>query len=198
MIKYDSHKQISIVDFKLPFKGHLSPENRWVFLAQNLPWAEMVSIYVKVMSIDMGRRPAVNPRIAIGSLIIKPLKRLPDEDTLQEIRENPYLQYFLGYSEYRYDQPFTSSLFVSFRHRLGESAFKDLNARFLSYVNQVQKERKKKTTAKKKRSKDSDSSGGGNKGHLIMDAELFFFLDAFAILFHKIIFTDPIFNIFTA
>jgi len=170
MIKYDSHKQISIEEFKLPFKGKLSKENRWVFLAQNLPWDEMVAIYVKQMSKKMGR-PAKNPRIAIGAMIIKHLKRLADEDTVQEIRENPYLQYFLGYGEYRYDQPFAASLFVSFRRRLGEAAFKELTDLFIEYVNQVQKKAKAKQASSKK-DKDSNSSSGGNKGHLIVDASV--------------------------
>ena len=69
-------------------------------------------------------------------MIIKHLKGLTDEDRVQEIRENPYLQYFLGYPEYRYDQPFTASLFVSFRRRLGEASFKELTDRFISYVDQ--------------------------------------------------------------
>jgi hypothetical protein len=170
MIKYNSHKQISIEEFKLPFKGKLSKENRWVFLAQNLPWDEMVAIYVKQMSKDMGR-PAVNPRVAVGAMIIKHLKRLADEDTVQEIRENPYLQYFLGYPEYRYDQPFAASLFVTFRRRLGEASFKELTDRFIAYVHQVQEKTKKKPRSKKK-DQDSDSSGGNNKGHLILDASV--------------------------
>ena len=170
MIKYDSSKQISIEEFKLPFKGKLSKENRWVYLAQNLPWDEMVAIYVKQMSKNMGR-PAKNPRIAIGAMIIKHLKRLADEDTVQEIRENPYLQYFLGYPEYRYDQPFAASLFVSFRRRLGEAAFKELTDLFIEYVNKVQKKGKAKPKSANK-DQDSDSSGGGNKGHLILDASV--------------------------
>lgn len=170
MIKYNSHKQISIEEFKLPFKGKLSKENRWVFLAHNLPWDEMVAIYIKTMSKKMGR-PAKNPRIAIGAMIIKHLKRLADEDTVQEIRENPYLQYFLGYSEYRYDQPFAASLFVSFRRRLGEAAFKELSDLFIDYVNQVQKKAKAKQVSRKK-DQDSHSSGGGNQGHLIVDASV--------------------------
>lgn len=170
MIKYSSHKQISIEEFKLPFKGKLSKENRWVVLAENLPWDEMVSIYVKEMSVGIGR-PAVNPQVAIGAMIIKHLKGLPDEDTVQDIRENPYLQYFLGYPAYRYDAPFAASLFVSFRRRLGEASFKELTDRFISYVHQAQKKTKKKQ-AGTNNDQDSDAPGGGNKGHLILDASV--------------------------
>ncbi len=88
MIKYSSNKQISLKEFTLPFGGELCEDNRWVKLANNLPWDEMVSIYAKNMSMKMGR-VAVSPRAAIGAIIIKHMKRLTDEDTVDEIRENP-------------------------------------------------------------------------------------------------------------
>ncbi|HEM49452.1 MAG TPA: transposase, partial [Caldithrix sp.] len=66
---------------------------------------------------------AIAPRIVIGAVIIKHLKSLSDEETIEEIRENAYLQYFLGLPEYTYDQVFTPSLFVTIRRRLGEREF---------------------------------------------------------------------------
>ena len=95
MIKYTSCKQIPIEEFILPFSGTLSNENRWVIMANLLPWDEMVSVYIRNMSKDLGRE-AVNPRVAVGALIIKHSLRATDEDTIDFIKENPYLQYFLG------------------------------------------------------------------------------------------------------
>lgn len=173
MIKYSSKKQISIEEFKLPFAGHLSPQNRWVTLAWILPWDEMVSIYVKKMSRKMGRK-AVDPRVAVGSIIIKHLKSLADEDTVEEIRENPYLQYFLGYSSYCYDPPFTPSLFVTIRRRLGESQFDELTHQLASYIERVSEK-----PGKRKQKSDIDSPSDGsddkesaNKGHLLVDASV--------------------------
>jgi hypothetical protein len=37
---------------------------------------------------------------------------MSDEDTIQDIQENPYLQYFLGYSSYQFKPCFDPSLFV--------------------------------------------------------------------------------------
>ncbi|MCC3451808.1 MAG: transposase [Microcoleus sp. PH2017_09_SFU_O_A] len=37
----------------------------------------------------------------------------------EQIRENPYLQYFLGLSGYSNARPFDSSMFVYFRQRIG-------------------------------------------------------------------------------
>lgn len=175
MIKYSSQTQISIKEFKLPFGGQLSPENRWVTLARILPWDEMVSIYIRKMSRKMGRK-AIDPRVAVGSLIIKHLKALSDDDTVEEIRENPYLQYFLGYCSYSYDPPFTSSLFVLMRRRLGEGQFNELSRQLAAYIDRSSK----KPGKRKPRSDSGDpTSDGGrneseplNKGHLVVDASV--------------------------
>ncbi len=42
---------------------------------------------------------------------------LTDKETVEQIRENPYLQYFLGFKEYRNEKPFDPSLMVRFRQR---------------------------------------------------------------------------------
>ncbi|MCC3631205.1 MAG: transposase [Microcoleus sp. PH2017_39_LGB_O_B] len=45
-----------------------------------------------------------------------PVQREPPRE---QIRENPYLQYFLGLSGYSNARPFDSSMFVYFRQRIG-------------------------------------------------------------------------------
>ena len=171
MIKYTSKQQIFIEDFTMPFSGKLEAKNRWVILARILPWDEMVSVYVKKMSLCHGR-VAVDPRVAVGSILIKHLKSLADEDTVEEIRENPYLQYFLGYDSYRYDPPFTPSLFVTIRRRLGDVRFEELTRELVSYMEKVKEKSRKQTKGKKSNSDPSGSDAGknGNKGHLIVDA----------------------------
>jgi len=186
MIKYTSCKQIPIEEFILPFSGTLSNENRWVIMANLLPWDEMASVYISTMSKDMGRE-AVNPRVAVGALIIKHTLRATDEDTIEFIKENPYLQYFLGCIEYRYVQPFTPSLFVSIRKRLGLQEFDQLTEEFMSHVHQIEREmasKKKKSRVEKDPSPPSGptseapnevkpedpETGLKNNGHLIVDA----------------------------
>jgi len=171
MIKYTSNKQISIEEFIQPF-GTLSKENRWVKLARLLPWDEMVSVYVKKMSRKMGRK-AVDPRVAVGTLIIKHILKATDEDTIEFIKENPYLQYFLGYAEYRYEQPFTSSLFVSIRRRLGVEELQKLMDQFIAYVRKIEQKaapKDKKPDSDSQTDKDDSDKGSKNKGHLIVDA----------------------------
>ena len=64
MVKYTSIKQISIEDFIQPFGGKLSKGNRWVRLANLLPWDEMVSVYIKNMSQKIGRK-AFDPMVSL-------------------------------------------------------------------------------------------------------------------------------------
>nr|NIY17040.1 IS5 family transposase [Nitrospinaceae bacterium] len=57
---------------------------------------------------------------------------LTDEETVQEIRENPYLQYFLGYPDYCYRQCCDPSLLVTIRRRLGPDLIAQFNRQFLA------------------------------------------------------------------
>jgi transposase, IS5 family len=40
-----------------------------------------------------------------------------DRETVEQIKENPYLQYFLGITEYSNEAPFEASMLVHFRQR---------------------------------------------------------------------------------
>ena len=100
MVKYTSTKQLSFEAFKTPFQRGLDPKNRWIRLAEMIPWDALAKIYMEKLCIDFGR-PAIKPRVVIGAMIIKHKKSLSDEATIEEIRENPYLQYFIGNRENR-------------------------------------------------------------------------------------------------
>jgi hypothetical protein len=56
--------------------------------------------------------------MAIGFLIIKKCYGFSDEDVVEEIRENPYPQYFLGFAEYTNVRPFDPSAMTWFRERI--------------------------------------------------------------------------------
>lgn len=149
--------------FYLPFGGHLKGDNRWVQLAAIIPWEEIEEKYRKCFSRHIGRT-AKTVRLALGSLLIKEKLHITDEETVQLIRENPYLQYLLGYDSYKDEKPFDPSMMVHFRKRLGMDG--------LSLINETitKKHQVKKESAKPKprnRKKDDDDS---NKGQLIIDA----------------------------
>ncbi|MBF0371210.1 MAG: IS5 family transposase [Magnetococcales bacterium] len=87
-----------------------------------IPWDELVDAYCLWMSIRHGR-PAKSPRLVIRALILKHKQKWTDEETVLQIQENPYLQYFCGYSNFSLSQPFAPSLFVEIRKRMGEEVF---------------------------------------------------------------------------
>jgi hypothetical protein len=98
-------------------------------LAKQIPWDDLVSVYLKRNAQKSTGRPSLNPRVAIGAVIIKHLCNLDDRETVSQIRENMYMQYFLGYSSYSPEPPFDPSLFVEIRKRMGDELIAEMNDR---------------------------------------------------------------------
>ena len=170
MYRQSSPGQLSFKDFYLPFGGKLSPENRWVKLAEMIPWEEFESTYAEQFSEDMGA-PAKGFRMALGALIIKEKLDISDRETIDQIRENPYLQYFLGLHEYSDQTPFDASMLVHFRKRIGLD--------LVSAVNEsvVQSDMASSPPSPQENASESDDDSdppappsSGNQGQLIVDA----------------------------
>jgi len=121
-----------IPGFEHPFERELNPDNRWVVLANLIPWDEICGIYHKQTGVSSTGRPGLSPRVAIGALIIKYLLNLDDRETVEQISENLYMQYFLGYPSFTCERPFDASLFVELRKRLGIDAINTINERIVS------------------------------------------------------------------
>jgi hypothetical protein len=58
--------------------------------------------------------------LAFGSLFIKQRLGLSEEETVEQIRENAYMQFFLGFAGYSSKTPFAPSMMVDFRKRFSE------------------------------------------------------------------------------
>ena len=170
MFRYTSQNQLSLDGSMKAFGKKLNPDNRWIRLAHQLPWDEFAQVYAESLSDGMGR-PSKDARLVIGALIIKHLKRLPDEEVIPEIQENPYLQYFIGLKEFTHEPIFDPSLFVTLRKRLGKTAFDTLSETFADHVKRAQKSQKqKKPKSKKPEKNDSDQKPPSHQGQLILDA----------------------------
>ncbi len=125
---YRKEKQASIVaeKFELPFEGKLSENNRWVIMSKLIPWSEFEQEYASLFSEDIGA-PAKSFRMALGSLIIKEKLGTSDIETVEQIKENPYLQYFIGLSSYSNDAPFEASMLSHFRQRIDIDLINKIN-----------------------------------------------------------------------
>lgn len=162
MIKYKSHRQLNLEGFHLPFGGQLSPENRWVKWSQVIPWDELAVGYYKAMSTGRGR-PCKDARLVIGAVILKHKLNLSDEETVLQIQENPYFQYFAGFSRYKDEQPFAPSLFVEIRKRMGADTFACFERAILERTGMVKKNRDVSSCK-------ADEELAENKGKLLVDA----------------------------
>ena len=186
-IDYVSEGERCFPGFENPFERQLDPNNRWVLLAKTIPWDSICNIVIhRIKPSSLGRK-GLNARIIIGSLIIKHLCDLSDEDTVLHISENLYMQYFLGFSSFISEKPFDSSLFVRFRKDLGLSTINQINEKIISLKMQMegqnlvlkedipQKEVPKdeeditKNTEKPKQL-NQDNDGISNRGKVIFDA----------------------------
>lgn len=165
--EYTSPNQLSFSGFETPFHNQLDPANRWVALSAQIPWDDLVSLFNKHNPPKQTGRPALNPRVLIGAVIIKHILNLDDRETIAQITENMYLQYFLGYSSYIKEPPFDASLFVDIRKRLGQELVTEMNER----IHGFSMERASKKSDKRKKGKDGPPEGESkNKGEVIYDA----------------------------
>jgi hypothetical protein len=169
MYRYNQ-RQLGFEGFDLPFGGKLRNDNRWVKLAKFIPWDEFESDYAKAASKSNLGPPAKSVRVALGALIIKERLGTSDEETVEQIRENPYLQYFLGYKEYRDEQPFDPSMFVHFRKRFSKSRLSKLNEVISQKALEEVKKASENKSSSRKNDDDPDGESGSNQGKLIIDA----------------------------
>lgn len=142
-------------NFELPFEGKLSQDNRWVIMASLVPWDEFEQEYAKNLAEEMGA-PALPFRTALGALIIKEKLGISDRETVEQIKENPYLQYFIGRSAYSNEAPFDPSLLVRFRERITGSLVNQVNERMVK-KSQLEPESESKKKAQKQKAKKKES-----------------------------------------
>ena len=132
----------------------LDPNNDWIKLSKFVPWREFDLKYADNFRSKKGQR-ACDSRMALGSVLIKiHYKGMSDEDLTKEIAMNPYLQYFLGLREYRYECPFDASMMTRFRQRI--------SAEMLAWVNDEIIGRRTAAEKNEEDHKDDDSGSTGN------------------------------------
>jgi IS5 family transposase len=185
MIRYHSHKQLSLAEFDWPFQSALDENNRWVKMSQCIPWDALAEGYYQGLSLKQGR-PTKDARLVIGAVIIKHKLCLSDEETVAQIQENPYLQYFVGLTGYQMEAPFAPSLFVEIRKRMGQGVFEVFQGAIIDALEDAKVKKKSQSQTRQSKSEkppeDSDdnppaSSGSPpqeeepeHQGKLILDA----------------------------
>ena len=162
-------RQASFFEDATLFGGvRLDPENRWIRMSKLIPWEIFEERYASLFSNPSEGKPAKSARTAIGALIIKKRYKFSDEDIVDEIRENPYLQYFLGFPAYSNARPFDPSVMTWFRERVTPDMLSEVNDYIIS-----SKEEDDEEDGKDKSFSDDDPGSGeeqDKQGTLILDA----------------------------
>lgn len=173
MIKYTPSSQLVLKDFSHPFDNELSPDNRWVKLAEVVPWDELANIYAKALRTDRGRE-SIDIRMVIGALIVKHKLGLDDRGTVEMISENIYLQYFCGLTSFQTKAPFHPTVFVDIRKRMGAATFDKWNELVIEKADALKPKGKKRIDDKDPKNDDDTpqpSEGPStNKGSIKIDA----------------------------
>jgi IS5 family transposase len=127
MYRQPDVNQLAFEDFVLPFGGKLRNDNRWVLLANQIPWAVVEAAYAQQFSQEDLGSPAKSSRLALGALILKERLGVTDRELVAQIAENPYLQYFVGLTAYQHEAPFHHSLLTTFRKRFTHDSLGTIN-----------------------------------------------------------------------
>lgn len=169
-MRRDIPNQTNFLDFYIPFSGQLDVDNRWVKLADQIDWTLVDECYDESLSIEQGA-PSKSARLAFGALIVKEKLSLSDRGTEQLVSENPYLQYFLGASEFRSQSMFDASMMVHFRKRFSEESLQRINESIAGVsANDSDDDPDQKNVSDDNTPSNIIDEGAKNEGTLLMDA----------------------------
>ena len=167
------NSQMTFNDFRQPLGLKMDPENRWIKKAEVIPWAKIEDRYAELFPSGKGN-PAKPLRLALGSLLIQKQYGYSDRELVEQIRENPYYQYFIGLSEYQMKAPFAASLLVEFRKRLTDEIMIEINEMILKYNEKEDNDRNDsdndKSNGENTKDKRENEDKPQNSGTLMIDA----------------------------
>jgi IS5 family transposase len=145
----------------------MNPDNRWIKMANHIPWDEFEIKYAELFPSDTGN-VAKPLRMALGSLIIQTKFQYSDRELVEQITENPYLQYFIELPGYQEDAPFDASTLVLFRKRISAEMLMEVNEYLLFHKDD---DDNNNTPPSSENASDNDSSQEStNRGTLTLDA----------------------------
>lgn len=97
-------------------------------MAQIIPWWEFEERYSKYFKTSNRGGKALPVRVALGTLIIQAKMNLTDREVVEQIVENPYCQYFIGFERFNdSEELFDPSMLVHFRKRLNKEILMEVN-----------------------------------------------------------------------
>ena len=111
------YEQLSFINFNMACGMQLDMNNEWIHIAQKLPWRAWLTLYVAMFPSNTGN-VAKPCRMVLGALTIQTRLGFSDRELVDQLRQNPYYQYFIGLASFQYTAPFTRTLLVEWRKRI--------------------------------------------------------------------------------
>ena len=170
MYKSRKGQQSLLEDARIYGGVKLDTRNEWVKLGAVIPWDEFEKEYAATFQGAATGNLAKTARMALGTLLIKERYQFSDEDTVKEVQMNPYLQHFIGMTEFTHKAPFDASTITLFRKRVTPEMLSKLNDSIMG-LSRREEEPPDDTPSGGERPEQRDpTENNQNKGTLILDA----------------------------
>lgn len=111
--------------FRASFQQVLNPAHELVQLADRIDWPRFEAAFADSYSPDLGA-PGKAIRLMVGLLYLKYTFNESDESVVQRWVENPYWQYFCGFTHMQHEAPLDSSSLSRWRKRVGAERLEQL------------------------------------------------------------------------
>lgn len=158
MLRYSPAAQLAFDNFDVPSLQKLDPANRWVVMADIVPWDDLALVFAAsptAPKLNGPGRPTCDLRLVMGALLVQHLEGLSDERTLELIRENVYVQFFCGLAGFQAEAPFDASSLTHWRAWLGDAGASALSETLADVL-----ERRRRAAAQPDRHGDGDGDRG--------------------------------------
>lgn len=111
--------------FRSHFDQQLNPQHPLILLAKQIDWPRFDTAFAGCYSPDMGA-PGKAIRLMVGLHYLKHTFNESDESLLARWVENPYWQYFCGFTHMQHDMPLHPTAMVKWRQRVGNEKLAEL------------------------------------------------------------------------
>ena len=111
--------------FQAHFEQMLDPSHELIQLARQIDWAHLDAVFVDCYRPDIGA-PAKAIRLMVGLHYLKYTFDESDESVVARWVENPYWQYFCGYTHMQHECPIHPTSMTKWRNRVGVERLEEL------------------------------------------------------------------------
>ena len=119
--------------FQAQFSQILNLDHPLVILADKIDWTRFDVALAECFHPEVGA-PALSIRLMVGLLYLKHAFNESDESLLERWVENPYWQYFCGFSTMQHELPLHPTSLVKWRHRVGADRLAELLKETLAFA----------------------------------------------------------------